>query len=99
MKNVPTNLNNLERKVDKLDADKLVPVPVDLNKLSDVVKTDIVKMIEYNDLVKKVNIITTGTSNLAKKFDYKTKISENEKKNDHGHDKYSTTEEFDKLTS
>ena len=99
LKNVPTNLNNLERKVDKLDADKLVPVPVDLNKLSDVVKTDIVKMIEYNDLVKKVNIITTGTSNLAKKFDYKTKISENEKKNDHGHDKYSTTEEFDKLTS
>ena len=38
MKNVPTNLSNLKSKVDKLDVDKLVPVPVDLSKLSDVVK-------------------------------------------------------------
>ena len=30
-------------KVDKLDIDKLVPVPVDLSKLSDVVKNDVVK--------------------------------------------------------
>ena len=37
-KNVPTNLNNLESKVDKLNVDKLVPVPVDLSKLSDAVK-------------------------------------------------------------
>ena len=29
--------------VDKLDIDKLVPVPVDLSKLSDVVKNDVVK--------------------------------------------------------
>ena len=28
-------------KADKLDIDKLVPVPVDLSKLSDVVKTDV----------------------------------------------------------
>ena len=33
-----TNLGNLKTKVDKLDIDKLVPVPVDLSKLSDVVK-------------------------------------------------------------
>ena len=99
LKHVPTNLNNLEGKVDNLDADKLVPVPVDLDKLSYVVKTDIVKKIGYNELVKKVNnIITTRTSNSAKKFDYKIKTSEIEK-NDNGHDKYSTTEEFDKLTS
>ena len=32
---VPTGLNSL---VDKLNIDKLVPVPVDLSKLSDVVK-------------------------------------------------------------
>ena len=31
-----TNLPSLKTKVDKLDVDKLVPVPVDLNKLSDV---------------------------------------------------------------
>ena len=33
-----TNLANLKTKIDKLDIDKLVPVPVDLSKLSDVVK-------------------------------------------------------------
>ena len=43
MKNVPTNLRNLKTKVDKLDVDKLVPVPADLRKRSDVVKNDVVK--------------------------------------------------------
>ena len=33
----------MKSKVDKLDVDKLVPVPVDLRKPSDVVKTDIFK--------------------------------------------------------
>ena len=37
MKNAPTYLRNLKSKVDKLDVDELVPGPVDLNKLSDVV--------------------------------------------------------------
>ena len=30
----------MKSKVDKLDDDKLVPVPIDLSKLSDVVKND-----------------------------------------------------------
>ena len=38
MKNVPNNLNNLQSKVDKLDVAKLEPTPVDLSKLSNVVK-------------------------------------------------------------
>ena len=38
-----TNLGNLKTEVDKLDIDKLAPVPVDLSKLSDVVKNDVVK--------------------------------------------------------
>ena len=38
-----TNLANLKTEVDKLDIDKLVSVPVDLSKLSDVVKNDVVK--------------------------------------------------------
>ena len=38
-----TNLANLKTEVDKLDIDKLAPVPVDLIKLSDVVKNDVVK--------------------------------------------------------
>ena len=38
-----TNLANLKTEVDKLDIDKLVPVPVDLSKLSNVVKNEVVK--------------------------------------------------------
>ena len=38
-----SNLASLKTKVDKLDIDKLAPVPVDLGKLSDVVKNDVVK--------------------------------------------------------
>ena len=37
-----TNLANLKSEVDQSDIDKLMPVPVDLNKLSDVVKNDVV---------------------------------------------------------
>ena len=33
-----TNLANLKTEAGKIDIDKLVPVPVDLSKLSDVVK-------------------------------------------------------------
>ena len=38
-----TNLANLKTKVDKLDIDKLVDVPVDLRKLIDVVKMMLLK--------------------------------------------------------
>ena len=38
-----TNLANLKSKVDKLDIEKLVPVPVDLSKLSDAVKMMLLK--------------------------------------------------------
>ena len=40
---VKSNLASLKTEIDKLDIDKLVPVPVDLSKLSDVVKNDVVK--------------------------------------------------------
>ena len=42
-----TNLANLKTKVDKLDIEKLAPVPVDLSKLSNVVKNDVVKKTVY----------------------------------------------------
>ena len=48
MKNVPSSLSNLKSKVYKLAADRLVPVPDDLSKLSDVVKNDVVKKDVYN---------------------------------------------------
>ena len=38
-----TGSNSLESKVDRLDVDELVPVAVDLSKLSDVVKNYVVK--------------------------------------------------------
>ena len=38
-----TNLASLKTEVDKLDIDKLAPVPVDLSKLSDVVKMILLK--------------------------------------------------------
>ena len=56
-----SNLASLKTEVDKLDIDKLTPVPNDLAKLSNVVKNDVVKKTEYNKLVFKVNYIdTTG---------------------------------------
>ena len=48
-----TDLANLVSEVDKLDVNKLVPVPADLSKLSDVVKNDVVKKDVYDKLVTK----------------------------------------------
>ena len=39
------NLANLKTEVDKLDIDNLAPVPVDLSKLSDVVKNNVKKTV------------------------------------------------------
>ena len=55
----------MKSKVDKLGIGKLETTPFDSSKLSNVVKTDVVKKTEYNELVKKVNYIsTTDTSKL-----------------------------------
>ena len=163
-----TNLTNLKTEVDKLDIDKLVPVPVDSSKLSDVVKNDIVKKDVYDKLVAKVNAIPSNNidtskfvlknmydtdkselqnktldtsslvkktdydskvtdiggkipdvtnlatkttlitvenkipnvSSLVKKKDYDTKVTEIENElNNHNHDKYIDTQEFDKLAA
>ena len=42
LKNLPSNLSNWKSKVDELDFEKLVPIPTDLKKLSDIVKLDVV---------------------------------------------------------
>ena len=123
-----TNLASLKTEVDKLDIDKLTPVPNDLAKLSNVVKNDVVKKIEYDKLVGNVdNIDTTNfalktkygkdgsdfedkiskigkkvldVSSLVKKTDCNTKIGETENKvNDHNHDKYITTPEFNTMAA
>ena len=46
-----SNLASLKTEVDKLDIDKLVLVLLDLSKLSDIVKNDVVEKTEYNKLV------------------------------------------------
>ena len=45
------NLASLKTEVDKLDIDKLTSVPIDLAKLSNVVKNDVVKKTEYDSRV------------------------------------------------
>ena len=64
-----TNLASLKTEVDKLDIDKLAPVPVDLSKLSDVVKNDVVKKTEYDKLVAKIDNIDTSGFVLKTKYD------------------------------
>ena len=72
------NLASLKTEIDKLDTDKLVPVPVDLNKLSDVVKNEVVKKNVYDKLAAKVNNIDTG--NFVLKIKHQTDKTELEKK-------------------
>ena len=56
-----SNLASLKTEVDKIDADKLKTVPVDLAKLIDVVKNDAIKNTEYDKLVAKVNGVVSRT--------------------------------------
>ena len=76
MINVPSNLSNLKSKVDKGDVDELVCVPIDLSKLSDVVK--IVKKDVYNAKIKniqdKIPDITTNATLNDKINEIKNKI-------------------------
>ena len=64
-----TNLADLKTKVDKLDIEKLKPVPVDLSKLSAVVKIDVVKKDVYDKLVARVNGIDASGFVLKTKYD------------------------------
>ena len=80
-----TNLGSLKTEVDKIDADKLKTVPVDLAKLSNVVKNDVVKKTEYNSLKTKVDSVDTINFVLKTKYekdgsDFENKISKTDKK-------------------
>ena len=72
-----TNLASLKTEVDKLDIDKLTPVPDDLAKLSSVVKND-VKKTEYNKLISKVDNI--DTTKFVSRTKYESDGSDLEKK-------------------
>ena len=73
-----SNLAGLKTEIDKLDINKLVLVPFDLSKLSNVVKNDVVKKTIYDKLVAKVNSIDTSAFVLKTKYD--TDKTELEKK-------------------
>ena len=80
-----TNIASLKTEVDKLDIDKLAPVPNDLAKLSNVVKNDVIKKTEYNKLVTKVNGVDTTNFVLNTKYekdgsDFEDKINKVDKK-------------------
>ena len=65
----------MKGKVDKLDVDKLVHVPVDLSKLSDVVKNDVKKDV-YNAKIKNIEDKIPGITTLATRTTLNAKINE-----------------------
>ena len=69
---------SLKTEVDKIDADKLKTLLVDLAKLSNVVKNDVIKKTEYDKLVAKVNGI--DNTNFVSKTKYKKNGSDFEEK-------------------
>ena len=72
------NLANLKTEIDKIDIDKLVPVPVDLSKLSNAVTDEVVKKTVHEKLFTKANNI--DTSGFVLKTKYQTEKTELEKK-------------------
>ena len=75
---IKSNSANLKIESDKLDIDKLLPVPVDLCKLSDAIKNDVLKKTVYDKLVAQVNDI--DISGFVLKTEYDTDKSDLEKK-------------------
>ena len=68
-------MSNLKSKVDKLDIDKLVPVPADLNRLSDAVKNYVVKKDRYNAKIKNIEDKIAYITNLATNDSLNAKIN------------------------
>ena len=58
----------MKNKKAKFDVNKLIPIPVDLSKLSDVVKNDVVKIDVYNAQIKNIEEKIPDITNLAAKL-------------------------------
>ena len=65
--------------MDKLDIDKLAPVPVDLNKLSSVVKNEVIKKDVYNVKLKNIENKIPDIVNLPTKSTLSAKVRVKEK--------------------
>ena len=66
----------MKSKVDKLYVDKLVPAPVNLRKLSDAVKNDVVKEDVYNAKIKDIEDKMPDITKLATNTTLNAKINE-----------------------
>ena len=73
---MPNNLGILKTKVDKLDIDELIAVPIDLSKLSNLVKNEVAKKTEYDAKIKSIEDKIPDISDLATKSNLNTKINE-----------------------
>ena len=62
-----SNLDNLKTEVDKLDIDKLKPLPDDVSKLSNVVANEVIKKADYNNKITEIEGKIPDISNLATK--------------------------------
>ena len=71
------NLASIKVEVDKLSINKLIQFPVDLSKLSDLVKKDVAKKAVYDKLIAKVNNIDTSAFVLKTKYDSDKSALEN----------------------
>ena len=109
-----TEYNSLKTKVDSIDEDKISKIDKKIPDVSDLVKkTDFnAKVTEIEGKIPSISGLATNTaltavenkipdvSSLVKITDYNTKISEIENKvNNHNHDKYITTPEFNTLAA
>ena len=74
LKSLLNKLISLKSKVDNLFIDKLTPVPVDLSKLTNVVKNEVVKKTEHNAKIKNIEDRIPDITNLATKTILNTKL-------------------------
>ena len=65
----------MKSKVDKSDVDKLVPAPVDLSKLSNLMKNEAVKKDVYNAKIKNIEDIIPDITNIVTKNTLNAKIN------------------------
>ena len=74
LRNLQSGLGSLKSKVDKLNIGKLENTAVDLSKLIEIVKNEVIKKIEYNAKIKDIEDKLPDITNLAKINNVKGKI-------------------------
>ena len=70
------NLSNVKIKIDELDFDKLVPVPDDLNKVSDPVKNNVIKKDICKAKIKYIKDKISDSTNLGTDTTLNAKLNE-----------------------